>query len=217
VATRAERSVDWLQRLYAVVVGLALTEGLKNAVMAANTDLPKGSIFEKIFRVETWPIVALIFTLVPFFHGANRHLDDTYVFGTGEEKNFALVIDFLFFFVQGAVLYWMALVIQFPRYFFQVYCVLLFIDIFWAVGVYFYTQAGWQTVSTWVRINLICVLVALILLATPLLGGNSKIHALGIAAVLRTVFDYSYQWRMYYPPRDPHHPAPEIAVPGVHG
>lgn len=47
VAPASERSVDWLQKLYAVVIGLALTEGLKNAVTAANAALPTASMMDK--------------------------------------------------------------------------------------------------------------------------------------------------------------------------
>src|SRR6267154_31411 len=198
MATPAERSVDWLQRLYAVVIGLALTEGFKNIVNATNSALPNASIFERVLRVETWPFIALIFTIVPFFHGANRHLDDLYVFRNATVKDFALLIDFLFFFIQGAVFYWMALVIQNPRHFFQVYCALLVLDIVWAMSVFFYAEAGWKRVKTWVWINLIAFSVAALFLATPLLNANAQVHAVGVVAVVRTVFDYAYQWHSYY-------------------
>jgi hypothetical protein len=199
MATPEERSVDWLQRLYAVVIGLALTEGFKNIVTADNRTLPDASILQKAFRVETWPFIVLLFTIVPFFHGANRHLDELYVFGKAAVKDFALVIDFLFFFFQGAVFYWMALVIESPRHFFEVYCFLLVLDIFWAVGVFFYADAGWQGVKKWVWINLPAAALAGIFLSTPLLAGNAQVHALGILGVLRSVFDYAFQWKTYYP------------------
>lgn len=201
MATPEERSVDWLQRLYAVVIALALTDGFKNIVTAANNAPPSALIWQKALRVQTWPFIALMFTIVPFFHGANRHLDDLYVFGKAAVKDFALLIDFLFFFFQAAVFYWMALVIQEPHYFFQVYCFLLLLDIFWAVAVFFYAEAGWHAIKTWILINLPTVAIAGIFLATPLLEKDSQIHALGILAILRTVFDYIFQWRMYYPAR----------------
>jgi hypothetical protein len=30
------------------------------------------------------------------------------------------------------------------------------------------------------------------------LSSNSQIHALGMVAVIRTVFDHAYQWKVYY-------------------
>jgi hypothetical protein len=199
MASPTERSVDWLQQLYAVVIGLALTEGFKNIVTAGNIALPDAPLLQKALRLQTWPFIALMFTIVPFFHGANRHLDRLYVFGKHPVKDFALLIDFVFFFLQGAVFYWMALVVSNPRYFFQVYCFLLSVDILWGVGVFFYADAGWDGVKKWVWINLLAAVIAAIFLSTPLLTKDSQVHALGILAVLRSVFDYALQWKTYYP------------------
>jgi hypothetical protein len=196
------RSVDLLERLYAVIIGLALTEGLKNAVLSANTALPQSSIFEKTFRPETWPILALLFTIIPFFHGANRHLDDVYVFRRSSAKDFALVLDFLFLFSEGTVFYWMALVTSDASYFFRIYVFLLALDIAWGCAVFFYTENGWQGVKKWVVINLVTVALAGILIATPLLGQIARIHALGLLALARSAFDYVFQWKFYYPPED---------------
>jgi hypothetical protein len=199
MADRVERSVDRLQQLYAVVMALALTEAFKNIVTTTNIALPNGSILEKALRTESWPFIAFLVTIVPFFHGANRHLDEVYIFGKSVVKDFALLIDFLFFFLHGAVFYWLALVIQHPRHFFRVYCFLLVLDILWAVGVFFYADTGWRKVRKWTVINLATVGIALIILNTPLLTADSQLHALGTVAVLRSVFDYVLQWSTYYP------------------
>src|SRR5690349_850145 len=68
-----KRSVDNLQRLYTFVVGLAVTEMLRRMLNPLATDYAVWLMF-----------TAFLFTVVPFYHGANRYLDATYV--TGERR-----------------------------------------------------------------------------------------------------------------------------------
>jgi hypothetical protein len=66
----AERSVDTLQRIYAVVAGLAINEGFKRVFL--------GKDGEMHLHHDSLPqLIAFVITAVPFVHGMNRHLDDT--------------------------------------------------------------------------------------------------------------------------------------------
>ncbi len=66
-----ERSVSHLQQLYTVVVGLALTVAITNLIDQA-APVP--------IRMAALPyFVSYLVTLVPFYHGALRHLDVTYL------------------------------------------------------------------------------------------------------------------------------------------
>jgi len=65
-----ERPIRHLQGLYTVVVGVALTVAVSNLI-DQDADVP--------IRVQVLPyFIAYLFTLVPFYHGALRHLDITY-------------------------------------------------------------------------------------------------------------------------------------------
>jgi hypothetical protein len=66
-----QRSIDTLQRIYAVVAGLAINEALKRVFLQDG----KGDF---AFHTVNLPeLVAFILTVVPFVHGMNRHLDKT--------------------------------------------------------------------------------------------------------------------------------------------
>src|SRR5262245_6898700 len=98
-----KRSVDNLQRLYTVVVSLAVTESLRRLLANFGTG---GSVA----GLKEWLMfVSLIFTLVPFYHGANRYLDATYVTDERSAKRSALLIDFIFLFCEGLLFFGLAM------------------------------------------------------------------------------------------------------------
>ena len=65
-------SVRALEGLYAVVVGLALTGSVLSVVDAQRMPAPLDGDAVPLF-------FAFLFTVVPFFHGAVRHLQRTYI------------------------------------------------------------------------------------------------------------------------------------------
>ena len=95
------RSVDNLQRLYAFVMSLAFAESLRRSLLTRdnNVDL-------SIANWDRWLMcLALIVTVIPFYHGANRYLDATYVTGERTAKRFSLMVDFIFLFVQALLMF----------------------------------------------------------------------------------------------------------------
>ena len=83
-----KRSIDALQRLYTIVVGLAVTEALRKFI-APTPAAP--------WWTDWRALIIFLITIVPFYHGANGHLDQTYLYGFDgrrREKRYALVIDF---------------------------------------------------------------------------------------------------------------------------
>ena len=88
-----KRSVDNLQRLYTVVVSLAVAEGLKH-LLIPKTGVPITSTDWLLFS-------SLLATVVPFYHGANRYLDATYVTNERKAKHNVLILDFLVLFVEA--------------------------------------------------------------------------------------------------------------------
>src|ERR1051325_6616791 len=99
-----KRSVDNLQRLYSVVVSLAVTEILRRLLIGYAAG---GTIAG---YKEWFMFVSLIFTAVPFYHGANRYLDATYVIGERSAKHYALMVDFIMLFFEGLLFFGLAMV-----------------------------------------------------------------------------------------------------------
>lgn len=69
-ATARLRLIDHFKRVYTIVVGLAITEGVKNLFPLSPRDLPMPAI---------WMFGTFFLTIVPIFHGGDRSLDFKYM------------------------------------------------------------------------------------------------------------------------------------------
>ena len=195
------RSIDSLQRLYTIVVGLALTlalSGYLNPPPALNTS---GATVPAETHIAV--LLIMIVTLVPFYHGANRHLDATHVFVAENDAppRYALMIDFCALFAEGIFMVMMGLSIVNEGRFLSLFSVLLLIDIGWAAFARFTvrTEPGRKATAKWFWINIVAVSVLYVVRVTPLLPPENRLTgALGVAS-LRTLVDYVLCWDFYVP------------------
>ena len=188
------RSVGALQVLYGFVVGLAVTEGLKYALTEPGSDTIR------LRAAEAFTFLSLLATAIPFFHGANRYLEATYV--TGERaptRRWALMADFVLLLVQGLTLYALALLTSAPRSFTAALAFLLLLDVSWVLLTTRYTDADVSDYRQWAWVNVAaCVLLG----ALWLIPAGWSGPALLAVAVARTVGDYWISWDFYYPEHD---------------
>ena len=91
-----QRSVDSLQKLYAVIVSLAISFAIQNLLLnrVDNSFAVSADIINYLPA-----FFSFLFIIVPFYHGMNRHLDKCYL----EESHVkspkgALPFDFVIFF-----------------------------------------------------------------------------------------------------------------------
>jgi len=192
-------SVRNLASLYSVVIGLSLSIGMYNLVDASKSPIP--------IKVELVPFFGAYFaTLLPFYHGALRHLDARYV-ESGAADPHALLGDFIVLFVESCVFFALALLLPSPSFFTCALITLLIVDAVWGfVARLIFTPAKPET--HWALIN-ICTAVLLIILLAVMDGLPPRIPdqantALGYVvlavAVLRTVVDYKVTSSFYFPP-----------------
>ena len=198
------RSVDNLQRLYTFVVSLAFAESLKRALLTTtnNVDLSTSNSGK-------WMLcAALIITAIPFYHGANRYLDATYVTRERSSKTrFSLMIDFLFVFLLALLMFTLALLITAGgvedetnrRLFYWGLGLLLSIDIIWIAITRWTTDDAPSPPKTiqfrkWAILNIFAVLIILVLVYF------AKWEWLLILLIIRTVVDYLIAHDFYYPP-----------------
>jgi hypothetical protein len=200
-----KRSIDQLQRLYALVAGLAATEVLRR-VFNTSGDKP---------LIRWLALVSFFFLLVPFYHGAHRHLDDTYVLGLRQpKKDQFLLVDFAAFFLEALLFFLLALCVNDPEVFFRYVIALLVVDFFWVLSTKWtssVTPLGQQIYEEvekhryWAYVN-ICIAAFLALLALTRTsweianGGNEWLFSwmCGLI-VVRTILDYYFTWQVYYP------------------
>src|ERR1700745_107170 len=124
-----ERSIDTLQRIYAVVVALALNEALKRTFLQGGA----GNVELDVTRMPEF--IAFIVTAVPFVHGMNRHLDNTLttIKKTNRRSLFiVLLIDFAVFLAESCILFLLATSVKSETYFFRLLILLLVLDLVWS-------------------------------------------------------------------------------------
>lgn len=198
-----KRSVDNLQRLYTVVVSLAVTQGLKGVMELYGDHRPTTTHPPTTY----WFMLGtLIVTIIPFYHGANRYLDATYVTEERRAKHWALVVDFFALFLEGVLFFALASLIGKTVPFLILLAVLFAFDIIW-VGVTRLTgedtPEGDRGYRCWALVNLIAVFVVLLI-------GLSRVPEfwhyeaapeliLLLVAVVRSYLDYHLAWHFYYP------------------
>src|SRR5215218_1845525 len=148
---RIYESVDTLKQLYSVVIALALTEAIVSLVTRTDTGVTVH------YAALPW-FVALVVTLIPFHHGAMRHLDDAYVFDPVRHPKPTFLLDYLILFTEAGTLVWLGLVLTSPQAFLSGYTLLLIIDVFWAVATRFLTNS-FEKVQYWLYTNIATLLV----------------------------------------------------------
>lgn len=192
IRNRIAESIRTMKGLHAVVTGVALTTGLRILI----------DVTLKIDTLERacW-LVALIVTIVPFYHGALRHMDDVHLHQDPEEtppKNGALLLDFIFLFGEACTLFVLALTMPVLSRFVLAYATLLAVDVAWAISVFFMSKR-FATVRPWMIINLVCVTVLLIVAMTMNLSlPMTRNIVLGLV-IARTTVDYAVCWSFYFP------------------
>lgn len=196
-------SVKQLADLYNVVIGIALSAAIYNTIDQSTTGVPLH--FDHLFNFGT-----VLVTIIPFYHGAVRHLMATYVEdgGSSQIKSGALMADYILLFLEGCVFVTLAVLIANTETLVWVIVSLLLLDSIWGFLAWLaFTGARSQYAERkWAIINLFCTGV-LVLIGVY---GNSTITSDPLMAqgsifcvmVIRTIVDYGLCWNFYYPSID---------------
>ena len=200
-----ENSVKELANLYNVVIGIALSVAIYQSfsdgtqkLTLSFSDLPNLVIF-----------LALV---IPFYHGAVRHLFATYVEGGGSTniKSGALLADFVLLFVEGCLFVMMAMTIDQIVPLIWVVVSLLILDSIWGFLAWLaFTGAKSQYAEKrWAFINMITsgLIVILMMMFSEFFENseNATKAAIVMAIIIsiRTVVDYCLTWKFYFPEGD---------------
>ena len=192
---RLRRSINALERIHAVIIGFALTAGartfmepwLANSGDKSDAPFPWTALF--LFG-------ALCFTLVPFFHGATRHLDCMHLYGKGPPSRTALLLDYGFLFAEGVVFLAIGLSVRSVPHFIRATLLLLGTDTLWGLVTLGLSPRGETLhVKRWLWLNLI---TALPLLGALLFVTGDVSMPLLVGAIVRTAIDYWRNWKFYF-------------------
>ena len=195
-----ERSVDSLERIFAFIVALAVTDAIRVTFLGGSQNptlrWPTATVFAAF--------LAFLVTIVPFYHGMNRHLEECYIRREPRAEG-ALLFDFVFFFVEASLLFAITASLRDPNlgsFFFL--GILLFIDVVWATisnRIHYGQKAHGITTWTTVNLTMITVGAAIYFVAAKgaALSAEWQASLLLVVAVLRSVLDYYFTWDFYFP------------------
>jgi hypothetical protein len=190
-----ERSVDSVARIYAIVIGLALSQSVKSLVtrdVHGTADLSPDKLL-----AGTPALVAFLFTVVPFWHGMNRHLDRCYLEKTGAVAQGALLFDFAVFFLEATLLFIASWSLRSGLVTFYCLGIVLAADMVWGFISHQIHFPGQKShVASWATINIVAGFVAILVIAFPF---NQKPWVLMFIAIARSIVDYWRGWQFYFP------------------
>jgi hypothetical protein len=201
-----QRTVGHLQELNTVVAGLALTLAITKLFETKSFD--ERAAVPSSFEVLPY-FVAYVFTLVPIYHGAMRHLDVTYFEDKkANVRSGALMFDWALLFIESCFLLGLAYLMQKPTAFGWALCIFLGFDCLWA----FIANLGFapklkqdRPEWKWATINFVAVCILVLTLAVTR-AVETKLDLTSftwipilVVCVARTIWDYAWCWSYYYP------------------
>src|SRR5688572_5941531 len=105
-------SVKQLCELYRVVISIAVGLAFHQLIDASRQPVP-------LIAGRVALFLAFIVTVIPFFHGAVRHLYATYIEGGGSSRvvNWVVLIDYYLLFLEGGLFVGLACAFESPKSF----------------------------------------------------------------------------------------------------
>ena len=185
-----------LQRLYGVVVALAITTAIGLTISINGVALSP-------FELNSSQIAlfgAFFVTIVPFYHGGSMYLLKKYIHGSPPPtKKGVALIDFLALTFEGVVFFAIAASIKNLISFEVWFMVLLVLDTLWLSFAYLAADKEDPAPKFWVKLNGVMLIFFIIIYG---ISGNNwpQIYSLiFVAAVIRTVLDYAHCYDYYFP------------------
>ena len=154
------------------------------------------------FRGGLVPLLAaFMVTLVPFYHGAERHLEETYVENPENAHGGLLLVDFAYLFVEACVLVSAAALVAYVKALIVTLLCLWMLDVAWWITQRIVTRRG-GPIAKWAIINSAASVsfgLLLIGLHANWVSPTAASWILLALAIGRTVADYSTSWNFYFP------------------
>lgn len=198
-----ERSVDSVQKIYAVVIALAISQAIRSLLKGPDgvTEITWSQLSPGLPS-----FVAFLVTLVPFWHGMNRHLDRCYLEKTAGVVQGALLLDFGTFFLEAIALFAAGWSLRSGVETFWYLGGLLGLDMIWAFISHQIHFPGTRSHAVkWSVINVVAALFAILVITYPF---QYKLLVLMVIAVFRSVADYLLCWSFYFPSKSLESTAP---------
>lgn len=190
-----KRSVDNVQRIYAVIIALAISQAIQSLLKDSTSNSAELSLSRAYTGLPAF--IAFLVTLVPFWQGMNRHLDRCYLEKETGVVQRALLLDFAVFFVEAIFLFAAGWSIKLDIETFYWLAGLLGIDMIWAVTSHYIHFPGTKShAMKWSVINVCAIFIAIFVIEYPF---QHKQFLLMVIAVGRSIADYAFCGDFYFP------------------
>jgi hypothetical protein len=190
-------AVESLQRIYAIVLALAIAESFKQFI-ADDALKPEDRYIHKD-RIPA--LISFMLLVVPFYHGMSRYLFDVYIQPQrlAPDYGFFLAADCLAFTFEAWIFFVLSRClqeVQWRRFYFWVMSLLSF-DGIWGA----YTMAiGRAPAAAWVLVNFVTVGLLLGIWGRVRDDHSRFYPRLATVVILvRTIVDFWLSWRFYFP------------------
>ena len=198
-------SVSALIELYSVVIAIALSYAIFNQINTESVWRESG-IFKNTGSL--WNLLTFLAVLIPFYHGAVRHLQIRYLENAPGTKiySFTLFISFLLLFAEGIFfIAFGAALGTFSNVIIAAFA-LITLDVVW--GLFVLATPGDKrdkretaAVLSWIILNVVTAFalgVVIFLSPSAWVAWPPEVQ-LFVFMLTRTVFDYAVSWRFYFP------------------
>jgi len=188
-----QRSVDSLQKIYAVIIALAISQSITKTF-----SIEDGKIISEDFVRSLPTLVSFFAFVVPFYHGMNRHLDNCYVQKVGKMIQGALLFDFFIFCVESSLLFAFTQTLPQELKGFVLIALMLIVDMFWGfISHWIHYKEYTPSIRRWSVINFITLVIGIVIYSINILDNKPLI--LMLLSLLRLMADYYFCWRFYFP------------------
>jgi hypothetical protein len=141
--------------------------------------------------------VALLVTLLPFWHGMNRHLDRCYLSKPGTVAHHAILLDFVTFFLEAVLLFVAGWSLRQGLVTFYCLGLLLLLDMVWGfISHEIHFRGEKSHVIHWSIINIVAGLLGVLVWA---FASRGIAWVLMILSMARTIADYRFGSDFYFP------------------
>ena len=188
------RSVDSLQKIYAVIISLAIGQTINEVIKTENNFLSTD------FLNNSLPALLSFFAfLIPFYHGMNRHLDLCYIEKAKDKNRGALLFDFIIFCLESSLLFIFSKYITKGLECFIIIGGMLMVDMVWSFVSHFihYNGKFSPSVMRWSIINFVTLFIGFLIYSINIF--DFKAYLFLFIAIARAIADYWTCWTFYFP------------------
>lgn len=201
VPAEFQTTISDLQRIYTIVLALAIGEAFKQFIPDAHRKLEERKLnWDQLFALASFLLLVL-----PFFQGMSRHMFIEYHEGPLRHSYPEwLLLDCIAFTVEGALFFVLSRTVsarQWTRFYFTV-LLLLVVDGAWALIELMFPISQVHAIRTWFWLDVVFAL----LFGLALLVLRRRKYFVGaivglVLMVARSGFDYGLMWDFYFPPK----------------